>query len=120
MALFELDLDVVPIPPTAMYTDLMSFPEVREDLAVVVAEDTPAAQVLGTLERAGAPLLEQAEVFDVYRDPERLGEGRKSLAIRLTFRAADRTLTDQDVARQRQKIAAALEEELGGRVRDSR
>ncbi|HWD85676.1 MAG TPA: phenylalanine--tRNA ligase subunit beta [Solirubrobacteraceae bacterium] len=120
VALFELDLDVLPIPATAVYTDLTSFPEVREDLAVVVAEDTPAAQVLETLERAGAPLLEHAEVFDVYRDPERLGEGRKSLAIRLAFRAADRTLTDQDVARQRQKIAAALEEELGGRVRDSR
>jgi phenylalanyl-tRNA synthetase beta chain len=120
VALFELDLDVVPIPATAMYKDLTSFPEVREDLAVVVAEDTPATDVLGTLERAGAPLLKHAEVFDVYRDAERLGEGHKSLAIRLAFWAADRTLTDQDVARQRQKIAAALEEELGGRVRDSR
>jgi phenylalanyl-tRNA synthetase beta chain len=120
VAVFELDLDAVPTPPTAMYSDLTSFPEVREDLAVVVAEDTPAAQVLGTIERAGAPLLQQAHVFDLYRDPEKLGAGRKSLAVRLTFRAPDRTLTDQDVARQRQKIAGALEEELGGRVRDSR
>jgi phenylalanyl-tRNA synthetase beta chain len=120
VALFELDLGAVPTPATPMYTDLTSFPEVREDLAVVLAEDTAASQVLATIERAGAPLLEHAEVFDVYRDPERLGEGHKSLAIRLAFRAADRTLTDQDVARQRQKIAGALEEELSGRVRDSR
>jgi phenylalanyl-tRNA synthetase beta chain len=120
VALFELDLDALPVPPTAIYTDLTSFPEVREDLAVVVAESVPAAHVLTTVRRAGAPLLQAAQVFDVYRDAERLGEERKSLAIRLAFRAADRTLTDQDVARQRQRIAAALEEELGGRIRDSR
>jgi phenylalanyl-tRNA synthetase beta chain len=119
VALFELDLDAVPIPPTAIYADLTSFPDVREDLAVVVEEAVTAAQVLDTLTRAGRPLLSSAEVFDVYRDPARLGEGRKSLAVRLAFRASDRTLTDQDVAHQRQKIAQALEEKLGGRIRDS-
>ncbi len=115
---FELDLDAVPISPTAIYEDLTSFPEVREDLAVVVAQAVSAEQVLETVRTAGSPLLAQAEVFDVYTDAERLGAGNVSLAIRLAYRAANRTLTDAEVARQRQLIATALERELGGRVRD--
>jgi phenylalanyl-tRNA synthetase beta chain len=115
---FELDLDAVPIAPAAIYEDLTSFPEVREDLAVVVAENISAAEVLETVRTAGSPLLAEAEVFDGYTDAERLGAGNVSLAIRLAYRAADRTLTDTEVARHRQLIATALERELGGRVRD--
>jgi phenylalanyl-tRNA synthetase beta chain len=70
------------------------------------------------LREAGAPLLAGAEIFDVYRDADRLGAGNVSLAIRLAYRAPDRTLTDVEVARQRQKIAGALEQELDGRIRD--
>ena len=58
-------------------------------------------------------------MFDVYRDAERIGEGNVSLALRLRFRAPDRTLTDEEVAARRRKIAAALTEQLQGRVRDS-
>jgi phenylalanyl-tRNA synthetase beta chain len=55
----------------------------------------------------------------VYRDPERIGEGNVSLALRLTYRADDRTLTDAEVAKRRRKIADALAGELSGRVRDA-
>ena len=119
VAAFELDLDAVPDPPVSRYTDLTSFPEVREDLAVVIAETTTAERVLEVIRQAGAPLLAATEVFDVYRDAEKLGDGQVSLAIRLTFRAGDRTLTDIEVARQRQAITGAIEAELGGRLRDS-
>ena len=57
--------------------------------------------MLAVARRAGAPLLAGVEVFDVYRDAERLGEGNVSLALRLTYRAPDRTLTDEEVAAQR-------------------
>jgi len=114
---FELDLDAVPEPPVAIYEDVTSFPEVREDLAVVVGEDVSAARVVDVVRRAGAPLLAGAEVFDVYRNPELLGEGKVSLALRLIYRAPDRTLTDEEVASRREGIAAALADELGGRVR---
>ena len=100
-----------------LYEDLTSFPEVREDLAVIVPEQTSAANVLAVVREAGAPLLQRAEVFDVYRDPERLGEGNVSLALRLSYRAADRTLTDDEVAQRREAISAALTAKLGGRVR---
>jgi phenylalanyl-tRNA synthetase beta chain len=90
---------------------------VREDLAVVVPEDVSAARVIEVVRAGGAPLLRVAEVFDVYRDAERLGEGNVSLAVRLTYRAPDRTLTDEEVAQKRAQITDALARELGGRVR---
>ena len=71
------------------------------------------------MRRAGGPLLAEVEVFDVYRDPERLGEGNVSLALALTYRAPDRTLTDEEVAERRQAIATAVSEQLGGRIRAS-
>jgi phenylalanyl-tRNA synthetase beta chain len=91
-----------------------SFPEVREDIAVVVPDTVPAARLIELARRA--PLLEHAEVFDVYRG-EQLGAGQVSIALRLTFRAADRTLTDEEVAAQRETIVAAIAQELGGRLR---
>jgi phenylalanyl-tRNA synthetase beta chain len=117
VAAFELDLDAVPVPLTTLYRTVSGFPDVREDLAVVVAENVTAAEVLDAVRGAGEPLLAAVEVFDVYRDPEKLGEGNVSLALRLTYRAADRTLTDEEVADRRKAIASALERELGGRIR---
>jgi phenylalanyl-tRNA synthetase beta chain len=117
VAAFEVNLDAVPEQSPRRYEDVTSFPEVREDLAVIVSESIPAAQVLAVVRRSGAPLLADAEVFDVYHDPERVGEGNVSLALRLTFRAPDRTLTDEEVAARRDAISASLTQELGGRIR---
>lgn len=119
IAAFELDLDetTARAERTPLYEDVTSFPEVREDLAVVVSDRVTAAQVTDVVRRSGAPLLARVEVFDVYRDPERLGAGNYSLALRLAYRAPDRTLTDEEVAERRRRIAAALADELGGRVR---
>jgi phenylalanyl-tRNA synthetase beta chain len=117
---FEVNLDAaVELVPTPQYHDVTSFPELREDLAVIVAENVSAADVLAVARRAGGSLLAGAEVFDVYRDAERIGAGNVSLALRLRFRAPDRTLTDEEVAARRRKVAAALSEQLQGRVRDS-
>ena len=60
-------------------------------------------------------LLDRWTLFDVYRG-EQVGEGKKSLALRLEFRAPDRTLTDEEVASRRAEIARALEE-IGGTLR---
>jgi phenylalanyl-tRNA synthetase beta chain len=117
VAAFELDLDAVPDPTTILYEDVTTFPLVREDLAVVVPEDTSAAQVIEVVRSAGAPLLRSVEVFDVYRDADRIGAGNVSLALHISYRAPDRTLTDEEVAGKRQAIADALSQRLGGRVR---
>jgi phenylalanyl-tRNA synthetase beta chain len=98
------------------YEDVTSFPAVHQDLAVVVDEDVPAARVREAVLSGGGELLQTAQVFDLYR-AEQLGEGRKSLALRLSFRAPDRTLTDGEVAGLREQIRARLAE-LGGSLRE--
>ena len=83
---------------------------------MIVAEDVAADDVLSAVRDAGGELLHGVRVFDVYRG-EQVGEGRKSLALALTFRAPDRTLTDEDVAPVRDKVVAALRQALGGELR---
>jgi phenylalanyl-tRNA synthetase beta chain len=120
VAAFELNLDLAErAAVTPLFADVTSFPEVREDLAVIVSDAVPADEVIAVARRAAGPLLSGAEVFDVYRDAERIGAGNVSLALRLHFRAPDRTLTDEEVAGRRRRIVKALTEELSGRVRDS-
>jgi phenylalanyl-tRNA synthetase beta chain len=115
---FEVDLDrlVTRADAVPTYRDLTSFPALRQDLAVAVPDDVPAAAVLASVRRAGGDLLADARVFDVYRG-EQVGEGRKSLALTLAFRAPDRTLSDDDVAPLRERIVAALRGDLGGELR---
>jgi phenylalanyl-tRNA synthetase beta chain len=113
---FEIDLDAVEqLGEPQPYRDVSSFPTVLQDIAVVVGEDVSAATVIDTIRSAGEPLLATVELFDVFRG-EQVGEGEKSLALRLSFQAPDRTLTDAEVAEPRQSIEAALGD-LGGRLR---
>src|SRR5581483_3962200 len=98
------------------YEDVISYPAVHQDVAVVVDESVPAAAVRSAVLEGGGELLRSADVFDLYRG-EQLGEGRKSLALRLSFRAADRTLTDEEVAERRKAIEAAVEK-IGGSLRE--
>jgi len=107
---------VAAAPGEATYDDLTTFPELRQDLAVIVPDDVTADRVLAVVREAGAPLIADAGVFDVYRG-EQVGKGRVSLALHLAFRAADRTLSDEDVAPLRDQIVSALERELGGELR---
>ncbi len=118
VAALEIDLDAVgaAVRSLALYRDLITYPAVRQDLAVVVSDDVPAARVVEVVRAAGGATLREAEVFDVYRGAQ-VAEGRASLALRLSFQAADRTLTDAEVARRRERIAAALADELGGELR---
>jgi phenylalanyl-tRNA synthetase beta chain len=115
---FELDL--APLLDAAnaaeeSFEDLTTFPAVRQDLAVVVPAEVGAAALREAVLAGGGELLRAAEVFDLY-EGEQVGEGRKSLALRLEFRAADRTLTDEEVAALRERIAAKIDE-LGGSLR---
>jgi phenylalanyl-tRNA synthetase beta chain len=114
---FELSLSAITPPEPVQFRDLVSFPAVHEDLAIVVAEAVTASELLRVIRESGAPLVQETEVFDVYREEARLGAGMKSVAVRLSYRASDRTLTDDEVARQRQLIVNALAKELEGTIR---
>ena len=117
VSLFEIDLAELETPdPTPLYRDVVSYPPVRQDIAVVVASEVTAAEVLAVIREAGGPLLAEADVFDTYRG-EQVGEGRQSVAVHLQFRAADRTLTDAEADAARETIVAALRQRLGGELR---
>jgi phenylalanyl-tRNA synthetase beta chain len=116
---FEVDLAALVGGASAgeeAFDDVTSFPSVRQDLAVVVPTEVSAAEVRGAVLAGGGELLREAAVFDLF-EGEQLGEGRKSLALRLEFRAADRTLTDEEVAERRESIVAGLKG-IGGAPRE--
>ncbi len=92
-------------------------PPVYEDLALVVDEEVPAVRVRDLIAQTGRALVRSVALFDVYRG-EQIGAGKKSLAYRLTYQAADRTLTDKEVTKLRRKIIRRLEREVGARVRE--
>jgi phenylalanyl-tRNA synthetase beta chain len=118
VAAFELDADALAElseDRAEAYRDVTSFPAVLQDIAVVLAEDVPAAEVERAVRAGGGELLESVAVFDVYRG-EQVGKTERSLALRLAFRAPDRTLTDDEVAGRRAEIEAALAQ-IGGRLR---
>ncbi len=110
----EVDLDVliqhaVHLRPAPTFS---TFPAAKEDVALVVAEPVEAAAVEAALREGAGDLLESIRLFDVYRS-EQLGEGRKSLAFALRFRAPDRTLTDEDTTAAREAAVALAAERTG-------
>ncbi len=113
----ELDLDAFPPPPPAPSPDVSPFPPVLLDVALVVPDAVPSADVLDALRDGAGLLLESIRLFDVFADPERLGADRKSLAFSLRFRAADRTLTVDEAALARDAAVARAAELHGAQLR---
>jgi phenylalanyl-tRNA synthetase beta chain len=116
-AAFAIDLDrVIAAAPAAVeFRAFASVPSLRQDLAVTLPEAISAAEALERVRAAAGEMLEDVSVFDVYAG-EQVGQGKRSLALALSFRAPDRTLTDADIGPARERIVAALGE-LGGELR---
>ena len=110
----EIDLDLlIASAPTGGDIPLVSgFPVAKEDVALIVDAEVPAAAVERALRTGAGPLLESIALFDVYTGPQ-VGEGKKSLAFALRFRASDRTLTDAETAAARDAAVAVTVEQLG-------
>lgn len=92
---------------TAAPGDLPRFPAVTRDLALLVPNETPEAEVGAVIRKAGGELLEGVDVFDVYAGEEFGQAGRVSLAFALSFRRPDRTLTDTEVGEVMARIQSA-------------
>lgn len=109
---FELDVDrlVAASRRIRRHVSPSRFPASWIDLAFAVPLEEPARSVEGTLRAAGGDVLEDVALFDVFESEEALGAGRRSLAFRLRFRAADRTLTDDEVAELRSSCIRAVEQ----------
>lgn len=109
---FELDLDAIEKarPKDAFQLRPVStFPAAKEDLAFVVKQDVPALKVYNAIAKAGEGLVEELRLFDVFENVEQLGEGRKSLAFALRLRAADHTLSPQEIKETRNRIIKKVE-----------
>jgi phenylalanyl-tRNA synthetase beta chain len=117
-AVFELDVAALQglVHATPLYRDVVSFPPLRQDLAVALDEDVPAGDVVDAVYEAAGDVLARAEVFDVYRGPQ-VGDGRKSLALHLVFQATDRTLVDAEADAVRAAIIEYLGRRFGAEVR---
>lgn len=100
----------------ASAVEVSRFPASDVDLAFILADSVPAAALVNGLRSAGGSLVESAVLFDTYRDAERLGPDRRSLAVHVRLRAADRTLTDAELTSIRSALIEAGTA-LGGELR---
>ena len=115
---FELDLGTLvdaSREPIA-YEDVITFPAVRQDIAVAVDDAVEVGALVDAAREAVGPVLREVRVFDVYRG-EQVGDGRKSVALHLSFQSSERTLTDDEAAELRGRIVAALAERHGAELR---
>lgn len=109
----ELKLPESPAPRIApTHAALPDFPASERDLALLVPDGVSAGEVGGHIARFGGKELEAVELFDVYTGDE-VGEGGRSIAFRLRFRSATRTLRDKDVDKSMRTLLKRLEEDLG-------
>ena len=116
---FELNLEALIKGAGAQeaYREFSQFPSVEHDLAIVVDDDVTCEDLERRLRSAGGKLLVGVRLFDVYRDPVRVGAGKKSMAFALTYRADDHTLTSEEVERAHSKLVAKVCKATGGEVR---
>ncbi|SEH79904.1 phenylalanyl-tRNA synthetase beta subunit [Mycolicibacterium rutilum] len=108
----ELDLDAVPIVETLPAPRVSPFPAVFQDVSLIVDADVAAADVVDSVRAGAGPLLEDVRLFDVYTGPQ-IGEGRKSVTLALRFRAADRTLTEDEASAAREAAVQSAAERVG-------
>jgi phenylalanyl-tRNA synthetase beta chain len=116
-AVFAIDLGKLAevAPEVVAFESFGAFPVLRQDLAVTLPVQISARDLQHLVRKAAGEMLDKAEIFDVYTGAQ-VGEGRRSLALALSFRDLNRTLTDEDIAPVRERIVAAVGE-LGGELR---
>ncbi|HHX84441.1 MAG TPA: phenylalanine--tRNA ligase subunit beta, partial [Actinomycetales bacterium] len=112
----ELDLTAIGAREVLPAPAISSFPSVNQDVALVVDASVPASAVEAALWSGGGDLLESVRLFDVYTGAQ-LGAGRKSLAYALSFRADDRTPTEDEASEHRTAAVAAAESAVGAVLR---
>ena len=114
----EIDLDALRPLEKDFYgvKPLPRFPAVSRDIAVVVEEAVGAGAMMDAIRKAAGKTLEDVKLFDIYRG-DKLGQGRKSIAYAITLRAADRTLTEEEINNTMEKVLKALNTQFGAELR---
>jgi phenylalanyl-tRNA synthetase beta chain len=112
----ELDLDAIPLSDRRPAPRISTYPPVLLDVALVVEATVPSAELANTLQGAAGELLEDIELFDVYTG-EQVGEGKRSLAFKLRFRAPERTLKVEEATEAKDDAVAAAADRFGATLR---
>jgi phenylalanyl-tRNA synthetase beta chain len=114
---FELDLErlFAEVRDPVVYEDVITYPAVRQDLAFVVTEALPAAELVEAVRRVD-PDVRLARVIDVYRGPQ-VGEGKKSIALSVEFQSPERTLSGEEATALRDRIVAEAQKRFGAVLR---
>jgi len=116
VAELHADLLLKPDELTKKFREIEKFPAVTRDIAMIVPEEISYEKILRAIENPKEPLLESVELFDLFT--EKVGEARKSLAYRLTYRDRSRTLTSEEVNAAHAKIRQRLRSDLGAELRE--
>lgn len=119
VAAFELSKEAVlrASLPMRPYVEVPEYPAVQMDIAFVVDDDVSDERLVQCMKSAGGALLESARLFDVYRDEERIGLGRKSMAYALAYRSPDRTLTGEEADKAHERLVKKVCAATGAEVR---
>ena len=96
---------------------LPRYPAIHRDLAIVVSKNVLASNIEKLIRSAGGDLLEKVELFDIYEGSQ-IPEGHRSLAYSLSYRAADRTLKDEDINPIHDRIVNALVDSFNAQLRE--
>jgi phenylalanyl-tRNA synthetase beta chain len=115
---FELDLAELfaESREPVTYEDVITYPAIRQDIAVAVPEEVAAGELVAVARQAAGPELREIRVFDVYRG-EQIGAGHKSIAFAVAYQSPERTLTEDDAKRLRDSIVTALADRFGAEIR---
>jgi phenylalanyl-tRNA synthetase beta chain len=116
LAEVHVDLVLGALASAKTFREIERFPAITRDIAMIVPEKISHAEILRAIENPKEPLLESVQLFDLFT--EEIGEARKSLAYRLTYRDRSRTLTSEEVSAAHAKIRERLQRELGAELRE--
>ncbi len=114
---FELKQSAISENSIPAFSPLSRFPEVRRDLAILIEESVPAADILSVIEAASSDLLKETQLFDIYQG-KGVEEGTKSVAFGLILQEFSRTLTDKDVDTEIENIVSALNQQFAATLRE--
>ena len=113
---FFLDTVFAAKPARLRFNAIDRYPAVERDIALVVSSDVTAGELLAAVKRASSKLIRSTEVFDVY-EGEHIGQGRKSVALRITYQAPDHTLKEEEIAPVHERILALLKDKVNAELR---
>lgn len=117
---FDIDFDMLctldALPKS--FSSLPVYPSVKRDIALVVDDSVSAGELLKSVRESGEKLIEHSEIFDIFTG-KKIADGYKSVALTITYRSPNKTLTEKNVEKAHNKIVTMLTDKFGGQFREA-